>query len=48
MSFERGLGPSTQAVALYKKALVIPAVGPVSQTDGIRASLAWRLLNLHS
>jgi hypothetical protein len=48
MSFKRGLGPSTQAVALYKKALAIPAVGSVSQTDGIRASLAWRLLNLHS
>lgn len=43
-----GLGPSAQAVAIYEKALAIPAVDPVSQTDRIRASLAWGLLHLHS
>lgn len=45
---ELGLGPSAQAVALYEKALAIPAVDPVSQTDRVRASLAWGLLHLHS
>ncbi len=35
-------------MALYEKALAIPAVDPVSQTDRIRASLAWGLLHLHS
>ncbi len=43
-----GLGPSAKAVALYEKALAIPSVDPVSQTDRIRASLAWGLLHLHS
>jgi DNA-binding SARP family transcriptional activator len=45
---ELGLGPSAQAVAIYEKALAIPAVDPVSQTDRVRASLAWGLLHLHS
>lgn len=48
LNLELGLGPSAQAVALYEKALAIPAVDPVSQTDRIRASLAWGLLHLHS
>ena len=48
LHLELGLGPSAQAVALYEKALAIPAVDPVSQTDRIRASLAWGLLHLHS
>ena len=48
LKLELGLGPSAQAVALYEKALAIPAVDPVSQTDRIRASLAWGLLHLHS
>ena len=48
LKVELGLGPSAEAVALYEKALAIPAVDPVSQTDRIRASLAWGLLHLHS
>lgn len=48
LQMEIGLGPSAEAVALYEKALAIPAVDPVSQTDRIRASLAWGLLHLHS
>jgi DNA-binding SARP family transcriptional activator len=48
LHLEIGLGPSAKAVALYEKALAIPAVDPVSQTDRIRASLAWGLLHLHS
>jgi DNA-binding SARP family transcriptional activator len=48
LKMEIGLGPSAQAVALYEKALAIPSVDPVSQTDRIRASLAWGLLHLHS
>jgi DNA-binding SARP family transcriptional activator len=48
LHLELGLGPSAQAVALYEKALAIPGVDPVSQTDRIRASLAWGLLHLHS
>lgn len=48
LQMEIGLGPSAQAVALYEKALAIPAVDPVSQTDRIRASLAWGLLHLNS
>ena len=48
LHLELGLGPSAEAVALYEKALTIPAVDPVSQTDRIRASLAWGLLHLHS
>ena len=48
LHMEIGLGPSAQAVALYERALAIPAVDPVSQTDRIRASLAWGLLHLHS
>jgi DNA-binding SARP family transcriptional activator len=48
LQLELGLGPSAQAVAIYEKALSIPAVDPVSQTDRIRASLAWGLLHLHS
>ncbi|MBL9050681.1 MAG: hypothetical protein JNK19_11285 [Tabrizicola sp.] len=48
LKFELGLGPSFRAVALYEKALAIPAVDSVSQTDRIRASLAWGLLHLHS
>ncbi len=45
---ELGLGPSARAVAIYEKALAIPAVDPVSQSDRIRAALAWGLLHLHS
>ncbi|MCX5513313.1 hypothetical protein C3941_00445 [Kaistia algarum] len=45
---ELGVGPSSEAVRLYEQALAIPAVDPVSQTDRIRASLAWGLLHLHS
>jgi DNA-binding SARP family transcriptional activator len=45
---EIGLGPSAKAVALYERALAIPVVDPVSQTDRVRASLAWGLLHLHS
>jgi len=48
LKMEIGLGPSAQAVAIYEKALAIPAVDPVSQTDRIRASLAWGLLHLNS
>jgi DNA-binding SARP family transcriptional activator len=48
LQMEIGLGPSAEAVALYEKALAIPAVDPVSQTDRIRASLAWGLLHLNS
>jgi DNA-binding SARP family transcriptional activator len=48
LKVELGLGPSAEAVALYEKALSIPNVDPVSQTDRIRASLAWGLLHLHS
>lgn len=48
LNVELGLGPSGQAVALYEKALAIPAVDPVSEIDRIRASLAWGLLHLHS
>ncbi|WP_431301206.1 BTAD domain-containing putative transcriptional regulator [Tabrizicola sp. BL-A-41-H6] len=48
LHMELGLGPSAEAVALYEKALAIPTVDPVSQTDRIRASLAWGLLHLHS
>ena len=48
LHLEIGLGPSARAVALYEEALAIPAVDPVSQTDRIRASLAWGLLHLHS
>lgn len=48
LQLEIGLGPSAEAVALYESALAIPAVDPVSQTDRIRASLAWGLLHLHS
>ncbi len=48
LHLELGLGPSARAVALYERALAIPSVDPVSQTDRIRASLAWGLLHLHS
>lgn len=48
LQLELGLGPSADAVALYEKALAIPSINPVSQTDRIRASLAWGLLHLHS
>lgn len=48
LQMEIGLGPSAAAVALYEKALELPAVDPVSQTDRIRAALAWGLLHLHS
>ncbi len=48
LHMELGLGPSAEAVALYEQALAIPAIDPVSQTDRIRASLAWGLLHLHS
>lgn len=48
LHMDLGLGPSAKAVALYEKALAIPAVDPVSHTDRIRASLAWGLLHLHS
>jgi DNA-binding SARP family transcriptional activator len=40
LKVDLGLGPSAQAVALYERALAIPSVDPVSQTDRIRASLA--------
>lgn len=48
LQMEPGLGPSAMAVALYERALAVPAVDPVSQTDRIRAALAWGLLHLHS
>jgi DNA-binding SARP family transcriptional activator len=48
LHLELGVGPSSKAVRLYEQALAIPAVDPVSQTDRIRASLAWGLLHLHS
>ena len=48
LQMELGLGPSAQAVAIYDKALAIPTVDPVSETDRVRASLAWGLLHLHS
>ncbi len=48
LHLELGLGPSKAAVALYEEALSTPAVDPVSQTDRIRAALAWGLLHLHS
>lgn len=48
LQLEIGRGPSAAAVALYEKALAIPEVDPVSQTDRIRAALAWGLLHLHS
>ncbi len=48
LQMELGLGPSARAVAMYERALAIPAVDPVSQTDRIRVSLAWGLLHLHS
>jgi len=48
LHLELGLGPSREAVALYEQALATPSVDPVSQTDRIRASLAWGLLHMHS
>lgn len=48
LHMELGLGPSAKAVALYERALEIPVIDPVSQTDRVRASLAWGLLHLHS
>ena len=48
LQVELGLGPSAEAVALYQQALAIPSAAPVSQTDSIRAALAWGLLHLHS
>ena len=48
LRIELGLGPSARAVTLYEQALAIPSLDPISQTDRIRASLAWGLLHLHS
>lgn len=48
LHFDIGVGPSAEAVRLYDRALAVPAVDPVSQTDRIRAALAWGLLHLQS
>jgi DNA-binding SARP family transcriptional activator len=45
---ELGVGPGAATIALYEKALTLSGSDVASQTDRIRAALAWGLVHLQS
>ena len=43
-----GVGPASDTVAIYERALAMDSVEPISLTDRVRAALAWGIVHLHS